>query len=158
MLKNFEKHDLAARNGPNTSKNNKEKKNQSRKRQKNQEDTKAESYQMDGGQYCHLCHTFGASESRIKSHTPDKCRSAKYYQKKLAQLEQNSSNNDRKDNNKSGSKKRKTSREINAMEIDSSESETETKKRKSSQLFESFMTMMMNEFKKRKTEYSSDSS
>jgi hypothetical protein len=41
------------------------------------------------------------------------------------------------------------------MEVESSDDD---KKQGASQLFESFMTMMMKEFKKRKTEYSSDSS
>jgi hypothetical protein len=79
MLKNFEKHDLATCSI--TSKNNKEKKNQSQKRQKDSEDTKAESYQTEGGQHCHLCAMFGASESCIKSHNTGQCKSAKYYKK-----------------------------------------------------------------------------
>jgi hypothetical protein len=150
MLKNFEKHDLAARANP---KNNKEKKSQSRKRQKDSEELKAESYQTEGGKHCHLCAIFGGSEARIKSHNTSQCKSAKYYKKRLSQGEQKMSRKENED--KVNTKKRKTSREINAMEVDSSD---EDKKQGTSQLFESFMTMMVNELKKRKTEYSSDSS
>jgi hypothetical protein len=153
MLKNFEKHDLATRNSSNNSKNGKEKKNQSRKRQKDPEDTKAESYRTEGGQHCHLCAMFGASESRIKSHNTDQCKSAKYYKNQIDQGKQKMSG--RNNDDKNSAKRRKTSREINAMEVDSSDDE---KEQKNTHLFESFMNMMMKEFKKRKTEYNSDSS
>jgi hypothetical protein len=46
------------------------------------------------------------------------------------------------------------------MEVDDSNDEKSSSERrnKNNELFESFMNMMMKEFKKRKTEYSSDSS
>ena len=156
MLKNIEKHDLATRSNPGTTKN-KEKKTQSRKRQKEDEDTKAESWQTEGRkQHCHLCAMFGASESRINSHNTDQCKSAKFYKKRLSKTDPKSDKKDSEDkgNSKNGNKRRKISRESHAMEIDSSDEDNQQKK---SQLFESFMNMMMNEFKKRKTEYSSDS-
>jgi hypothetical protein len=153
MLNNFEKHDLAARVA--SSKSN-DKKTKSRKRKKDSEKRKAESWQTEAKR-CKLCNLFGASASRVNSHSTDECKSVNYYRKKLpsATIPAKDSSNQREN-----SRKRKSSREVNAMEVDDSNDEKSSSERrnKNNELFESFMNMMMKEFKKRKTEYSSDSS
>lgn len=148
MLNNFEKHDLAARVASNKST---DRKTKSRKRQKDSEKRKAESWQTEAKR-CKLCDLFGASASRVNSHSTEECKSVNYYKKKIPGTTSSAKDSS---NQRENPRKRKASREVNAMEVDDSNDEQEGNNK---ELFESFMNMMMKEFKKRKTEYSSDSS
>lgn len=154
MLKNFEKHNLTTCNSSNNSKNNKEKKNQSRKRQKDPEDTNADSYQTEGGQYCSVTSVPCLEQVMRKlSHTPPV--SAKLLKLQAMYHSSGIKNGKKYWEDKNSRKRRKTYCEINAMEVDSSDYD---KEQKNSHLFEEYFIIMMNEFKKRKTDYDSDSS